>query len=182
MDYWFFWFLSRQLIVFFSKSLLRHPKARSELKEMVGESNFLRYLPDTHDSNLVAPEEIKRHILCTGKVSFSFLGWCCSFTLYDLIGQVYFALTQAREDRGIKDVAISRIEQLSPFPYDLVRTLSPTFWKLKDWKLITFLFNFFRLLRIWINTPTPAFSGARQVILIIICFKFNWRLMGYIHI
>ena len=63
-------------------------------------------------------------------------------TLFNLIGQVYFALTQAREDRGIKDVAISRIEQLSPFPYDLVRTLSPTFWKLKDWKLITFLFNF----------------------------------------
>ena len=54
--------------MFFSKSLLRHPKARSELKEMVGDSNFLRYLPETHDSNLVAPEEIKRHILCTGKL------------------------------------------------------------------------------------------------------------------
>lgn len=55
--------------MFFSKSLLRHPKARSDLQEMVGDTNFLRYLPETHDSNLVAPEEIKRHILCTGKVS-----------------------------------------------------------------------------------------------------------------
>lgn len=35
-------------------------------------------------------------------------------------GQVYYALLQEREDKGIKDVAISRIEQLSPFPYDIV--------------------------------------------------------------
>jgi hypothetical protein len=38
------------------------------------------------------------------------------------VGQVYFALLQEREDKGIKDVAISRIEQLSPFPYDIVST------------------------------------------------------------
>ena len=36
------------------------------------------------------------------------------------LGQVYYTLLQEREDKGIKDVAISRIEQLSPFPYDLV--------------------------------------------------------------
>jgi 2-oxoglutarate dehydrogenase E1 component len=35
-------------------------------------------------------------------------------------GQVYHTLLQAREERGIKDIAISRIEQISPFPYDLV--------------------------------------------------------------
>lgn len=73
---------------------------------------------------------------------------------------MYFTLTQAREDRGIKDVAISRIEQLSPFPYDLVRTLS-YIWKLIKIDNLSFLI--FRLLRIWINTRTPAFSGARQV-------------------
>ena len=87
------------------------------------------------------------------------------FTLFDsLIGQVYFALVQAREDRGIKDVAISRIEQLSPFPYDLVRSflLHLGFYYRK---LILFLF-IFRLLRIWINTRTPAFSGARQAYLL----------------
>lgn len=91
-----------QLILFFSKSLLRHPKARSDLNEMTGETNFQRYLPEPHPEDaLVAPEEIKRHILCTG--------------------QVYFALLQAREERGIRDIAISRVEQISPFPYDLVR-------------------------------------------------------------
>lgn len=89
-----------QLILFFSKSLLRHPQARSDLSEMIGETNFQRYIPETQSDSLVAPEEIKKHILCTG--------------------QVYYTLLQAREERGIKDVAISRIEQISPFPYDLV--------------------------------------------------------------
>ncbi|KAF9032761.1 thiamine diphosphate-binding protein [Panaeolus papilionaceus] len=92
----------KPLILFFSKSLLRHPKARSNLDEMVGETQFQRYLPEPHstESNLVAPEEIKRHILCTG--------------------QVYYTLLQAREERGIKDIAISRIEQISPFPHDMI--------------------------------------------------------------
>ncbi|KAI8986854.1 2-oxoglutarate dehydrogenase E1 component [Trametes punicea] len=90
----------KPLILFFSKSLLRHPKARSELSEMVGDTHFLRYLPDPHPDNLVAPEKIRRHILCTG--------------------QVYHNLIQEREDRGINDVAISRLEQISPFPYDLL--------------------------------------------------------------
>lgn len=35
-------------------------------------------------------------------------------------GQVYFALLQEREARGLKNVAISRVEQLSPVPYDLI--------------------------------------------------------------
>ncbi|KAH9891557.1 thiamine diphosphate-binding protein [Cubamyces lactineus] len=81
------------LILFFSKSLLRHPRARSELSDM-------RYIPEPHSHDLVAPEQIRRHILCTG--------------------QVYYTLLQEREEKGIKDVAISRLEQLSPFPYDLL--------------------------------------------------------------
>ncbi|KAH6907715.1 oxoglutarate dehydrogenase [Coprinopsis sp. MPI-PUGE-AT-0042] len=90
----------KPLILFFSKNLLRHPKAKSDLVEMTDETNFQRYIPEVHEDQLVAPEEIKRHILCTG--------------------QVYYQLLQAREERGIKDVAISRIEQISPFPYDLI--------------------------------------------------------------
>ncbi|KAF5340795.1 hypothetical protein D9611_007381 [Ephemerocybe angulata] len=90
----------KPLILFFSKNLLRHPKARSELVEMTGESSFQRYIPELYEEQLVAPEEIKRHIFCTG--------------------QVYFQLVQAREERGIKDIAISRIEQVSPFPYDMI--------------------------------------------------------------
>ncbi|KAI9568385.1 thiamine diphosphate-binding protein [Boletus coccyginus] len=90
----------KPLILFFSKSLLRHPRARSELSEMIGDTHFQRYLPEPHPEDLVPAEQIRRHILCTG--------------------QVYHTLLQEREDKGIKDVAISRIEQLSPFPYDLI--------------------------------------------------------------
>lgn len=55
-----------QLIVFWSKSLLRHPKARSELSEMIGDTHFQRYLPDPHPDHLAPPEQIRRHILCSG--------------------------------------------------------------------------------------------------------------------
>ncbi|KAF8633876.1 hypothetical protein AX15_001207 [Amanita polypyramis BW_CC] len=90
----------KPLVLFFSKSLLRHPKARSTLEEMTGETQFRRYLPDEHEDALTSPEEIKRHILCTG--------------------QVYYTLTAEREARGITNIAISRVEQISPFPYDLI--------------------------------------------------------------
>ncbi|EJC97957.1 2-oxoglutarate dehydrogenase complex E1 component mitochondrial precursor [Fomitiporia mediterranea MF3/22] len=89
----------KPLILFFSKSLLRHPKARSDLKEMTDDTHFERYLPEASE-DLVAPEDIRRHILCSG--------------------QVYYTLLQERQEKGIKDVAISRLEQISPFPYDLI--------------------------------------------------------------
>ncbi|KAH9065545.1 thiamine diphosphate-binding protein [Lactarius vividus] len=89
----------KPLVLFFSKSLLRHPKARSSLSEMVDNTHFQRYLPES-SQDLVSPNEIRRHILCSG--------------------QVYHALLQEREAKGIKDVAISRVEQISPFPYDLI--------------------------------------------------------------
>ena len=90
----------KPLILFFSKSLLRHPQARSDLDEMTGETHFLRYIPEPHTEQLVAPDQIRRHILCTG--------------------QVYYTLLKEREARQAWDVAISRLEQVSPFPYDLV--------------------------------------------------------------
>lgn len=40
-----------------------------------------------------------------------------------MLGQVYYSLLQEREAKGIKDVAISRVEQFSPFPYDLVNDI-----------------------------------------------------------
>jgi 2-oxoglutarate dehydrogenase E1 component len=52
--------------VFFSKSLLRHPLVKSDLSEMTGETHFQRYLPDPHPDELVAPEQIRRHVLCSG--------------------------------------------------------------------------------------------------------------------
>ena len=36
-------------------------------------------------------------------------------------GRVYFDLQKARALNGITNVAIARVEQLCPFPFDLVR-------------------------------------------------------------
>ena len=86
------------LILFFSKSLLRHPLARSSIEEFTGESHFRWIIPDPeHGRSIVQPEEIERVILCTG--------------------QVYAALHKHRAGREIKDAAITRIEQLNPFPW-----------------------------------------------------------------
>ena len=95
----------KPLIMFFSKSLLRHPEARSSLEDMVPGTGFQRVIPDPHHTEgkdaLVPAEEIKRHIITTG--------------------QNYFALLKHRRDNNINNVAISRIEQFAPFPFDDIR-------------------------------------------------------------
>ncbi|CRG84804.1 2-oxoglutarate dehydrogenase E1 component [Talaromyces islandicus] len=88
----------KPLIIFFSKSLLRHPLARSELDEFTGDSHFRWIIPDpAHGSAIDEPEKIERVVLCSG--------------------QVYAALTKYRESQGIRNTAITRIEQLNPFPW-----------------------------------------------------------------
>ena len=86
------------LILFFSKSLLRHPLARSNLEGFTGDSHFKWIIPDPeHGKSIAEPDEIERVIICTG--------------------QVFTALFKHRADKGIKDTAITRIEQLNPFPW-----------------------------------------------------------------
>ena len=58
-----------QLIVFWSKALLRQAQARSSLEEMTTGTAFQRYIPDPHPDNLAPPNEVRRHILCTGMYS-----------------------------------------------------------------------------------------------------------------
>ncbi|KAF9437393.1 2-oxoglutarate dehydrogenase E1 component [Entomortierella beljakovae] len=91
----------KPLIVLNSKLLLRHPMARSTLEEMSGNTSFQRLIPETEEDSLVGADRIKKHIYCSG--------------------QVYFALAKAREQNKINDVAITRVEQLSPFPFDKVK-------------------------------------------------------------
>ena len=87
---------------------------------MVGDTHFERYIPES-STELVEPEKIRRHILCTGKGIVFFL--VNAVLLIHHLGQVYYNLLQEREEKGIKDVAISRLEQISPFPYDLVSAI-----------------------------------------------------------
>ena len=91
----------KPLIIMTPKSLLRHKRATSRLEQMGETTFFHRWLHDDADpriggKGLVAPEKIRRLILCSGKV--------------------YYDLLEEREKRGIDDVYILRIEQLYPFP------------------------------------------------------------------
>lgn len=93
------------LILFFSKSLLRHPLARSSIEDLTGESHFQWIIPDpAHESSefqIKPKEEIKRVILCTG--------------------QVFAALFKHRQQNKLTDTAIIRVEQLNPFPWELLK-------------------------------------------------------------
>lgn len=88
----------KPLIMLTPKSLLRHKMCVSSKNMIVGDSTFHRILWDDAEEKgeLKKPKDIKRVVLCTGKV--------------------YYDLYQAREEQKIKDVVILRIEQLYPFP------------------------------------------------------------------
>ncbi|XP_043191296.1 2-oxoglutarate dehydrogenase, mitochondrial-like isoform X4 [Amphibalanus amphitrite] len=91
----------KPLILMTPKSLLRHPRAQSSFDDMVEGTEFKRVLPDTAAAGQ-SPSGVRRVIFCSGKV--------------------YYDLEKAREDRGLQDqVAIVRVEQLSPFPFDEVK-------------------------------------------------------------
>ena len=103
----------KPLIVFFSKSLLRHPLARSELSEFTNDSHFQWIIPDPeHGKAIDEPDSIDRVILCSG--------------------QVYTALHKARADKKIKNAAITRIEQLNPFPWAQLKENLDTYKNAKD--------------------------------------------------
>jgi len=103
--------IRKPLILMTPKSLLRHKRAVSRLDELGPEATFHRVLWDDAQTlagekiKLVADENIRRVILCSGKV--------------------YFDLYEEREKRGIDDIYLLRIEQLYPFPTKaLVQELS----------------------------------------------------------
>jgi 2-oxoglutarate dehydrogenase E1 component len=83
----------KPLVIMAPKSLLRHPLAKSRRDEFLGDRQFRRILSDLHE---VADEKVKRLVLCSGKV--------------------YYDLHEKREEEGLEDVSIVRIEQLYPFP------------------------------------------------------------------
>jgi len=92
----------KPLILLFSKSLLRHPLARSSKSDFIGDSHFQWIIEDPeHGADIKSPEECNTVLLCSG--------------------QVYAALHKARASAKIDDVAITRIEQLNPFPFALLR-------------------------------------------------------------
>jgi len=82
----------KPLVVMTPKSLLRNPSCVSDMEELV-KGSFQRVIPDRSD---VPPAEIRRILLCTGKVAYE--------------------LEKRRQELGRRDVAIVRVEQLYPLP------------------------------------------------------------------
>jgi 2-oxoglutarate dehydrogenase E1 component len=104
----------KPLVIMSPKSLLRLPECRSSFDEMIkgkyrlfesiifvfyffSETSFKRIYPE--DKN---PDEVKKLIFCSGK------------TYYDLVNE-------RTKNKLESQIAIIRIEQLCPFPFDLIR-------------------------------------------------------------
>ncbi len=82
----------KPLVVMTPKSLLRHPGCVSTLEDLAT-GEFQRVIPDASG---VEPREIRRVLLCTGKLAYE--------------------LEKRRQELGRRDVAIIRVEQLYPLP------------------------------------------------------------------
>jgi len=90
----------KPLIVASTKNLLRHKQAHSSFADLTEGTKFHRVLSESFPDEIKAPDDVKRVIFCTGKV--------------------YYELLDERRKLEKDDVAIVRVEQLSPFPSDLV--------------------------------------------------------------
>ncbi len=86
--------MRRPLIVFTPKSLLRSKEAASSLADFT-DGGFKPVIPEMEDLDAGS---VRRIIACSGKI--------------------YYELLALRRQKGIRDMAIIRIEQLYPFPHD----------------------------------------------------------------
>ncbi len=84
----------KPLIIMSPKSMLRHKESASSLEELA-EGRFHPVIGETDD---IDPANVRKVVFCSGKV--------------------YYDVRATRRERGIKDIAIVRLEQLYPFPHD----------------------------------------------------------------
>lgn len=101
------WEFRKPLVVMSPKSLLRHPKAVSDLSDFTS-GRFQEVIAD----DVVKPTSARKVVLCSGKV--------------------YYDLIEKREKDKIKDVAVIRLEQLHPFPKNQVDDLLAKYTKAED--------------------------------------------------
>ena len=91
----------KPLVVMSPKRLLRQRECSSSLDEFSEKFGFQEIIPEQKPETLVGEEDIKRVILCSG--------------------QIYYDLVEMRALKKKNDVAIVRVEEISPFPYSGVR-------------------------------------------------------------
>jgi 2-oxoglutarate dehydrogenase E1 component len=93
--------LRKPLIIMTPKSLLRNKDATSPLSEFT-KGVFQTIIPENKEEINKKADKVKRIIACSGKV--------------------YYDLVKKREEKGVDDVAILRVEQLYPFPHKAFAT------------------------------------------------------------
>ncbi len=91
----------KPLVLMTPKSLLGRPEAVSSIDDFLEGNCFQEVLPDA--KGFTDPSKVSRVIFCTGKV--------------------YYDLAALRQEKGIEDAAIIRIEQLYPFHREMVQAI-----------------------------------------------------------
>eukprot|EP00939_MAST-03C_sp_MAST-3C-sp1_P003169 g3169.t1 len=92
----------KPLIVASTKALLRHKVAVSSMSDLAEGTKFQRVIGEVEGDALVSADKMRRIVFCSGKL--------------------YYELLEQRQKAGVNDVALVRLEQLSPFPFDHVFT------------------------------------------------------------
>jgi 2-oxoglutarate dehydrogenase E1 component len=91
----------KPLFVMSPKRLLRHKSAVSDLKDF-SEDRVRRVIDDKLET-LVEPKNVRKVLFCSG--------------------QIYYDLVEEREKLSMNDVAIVRLEQIAPFPFDKIQQI-----------------------------------------------------------
>ena len=100
---------AKPLVVMSAKYLLHHSACVSSLQDMTIGTFFQRIITEggrgdntSHrmKTPLIEDEKIRRVLFCSGKV--------------------FYHLFHARESKQINDITLVRVEQIAPFPYDLI--------------------------------------------------------------
>ncbi|BFD46607.1 MAG: 2-oxoglutarate dehydrogenase E1 component [Rickettsia endosymbiont of Sergentomyia squamirostris] len=102
--------IRKPLIVMSPKSLLRHKMVVSPLSQLDKNTSFIPVLDEIN--NAINAKEVKRIILCSGKV--------------------YYDLLEKREEKNILDIVIIRLEQLYPFETDFIVKILGKYNKAKE--------------------------------------------------
>jgi len=98
----------KPLVVFTPKSLLRHPKCVSSLKDFT--SGGFHELIDDEKAD---PEKVTRLVFCSGKI--------------------YYDLLEEQETKKIKHTAVIRLEQLYPLPEKQIEQIIDKYHNAKDY-------------------------------------------------
>jgi 2-oxoglutarate dehydrogenase E1 component len=90
----------KPLVLVAPKNLLRNRRCVSSLEDMGPGTTFKRVITETDPDVSENPDSVTTLVFCSG--------------------QIYYELLTEREKRGMKDVALIRIEQIAPFAFDRV--------------------------------------------------------------